>query len=452
MHHSGMLSMLVLAGLAAAGCGTAPEKALESPAVLGEVVHFPGSPLSGPVNMDLDSMQPEQGVLLHLTLLGLDRLPGDALEPAGPRTRLITSISEGNPVAPVARLAAGARVGFLDDASAFMKRIESGEWGPWCKVEAFTSPLFEGTTTVFRAIEASGGPHAVEIQAYWNPGGHPELVLALEDLAGDAAVREVLLMDIHNEGKIEALALIFRSPFRSSEAGALAAVLRVDREPEQDPVFARCLEELKTASAGAQSQPASAPVERIELPGIESALERFTSAFSTPLERRRALIYLAGRTQAPMAENVVLSAPDDLVDRFGSWVLDVAARENIESVEALGWILEHSAYLLLVQLNSEQESDPVLEGALAHYTGEVGRHAAILEEVVSAAENWKDLQDRLVEENLIYLEDISPASRSRAFDWLAARGLAPEGYDPLAPIEARRKALDRADEEKGGDS
>ena len=61
----------------------------------------------------------------------------------------------------------------------------------------------------------------------------------------------------------------------------------------------------------------------------------------------------------------------------------------------------------------------------------------------------RDEHLRLVEENFIYLEDISPASRSRAFDWLAARDLAPSGYDPLAPIETRREALERADAEKG---
>jgi hypothetical protein len=32
----------------------------------------------------------------------------------------------------------------------------------------------------------------------------------------------------------------------------------------------------------------------------------------------------------------------------------------------------------------------------------------------------------------------------RAYDWLAARGAAPEGFDPLAPLPERRAALDRS--------
>jgi hypothetical protein len=34
----------------------------------------------------------------------------------------------------------------------------------------------------------------------------------------------------------------------------------------------------------------------------------------------------------------------------------------------------------------------------------------------------------------------------RAYDWLAARGLAPEGYDPLASSDQRRAALARLEE------
>jgi hypothetical protein len=34
----------------------------------------------------------------------------------------------------------------------------------------------------------------------------------------------------------------------------------------------------------------------------------------------------------------------------------------------------------------------------------------------------------------------------RAFDWLAARGLAPKGYDPLASESERHAALSRAEE------
>lgn len=54
-----------------------------------------------------------------------------------------------------------------------------------------------------------------------------------------------------------------------------------------------------------------------------------------------------------------------------------------------------------------------------------------------------DLRQRLLLENSIYLEDISPAARARAFDWLAVQGQAPQGYDPLASLAERRRVLNQ---------
>ena len=71
----------------------------------------------------------------------------------------------------------------------------------------------------------------------------------------------------------------------------------------------------------------------------------------------------------------------------------------------------------------------------------------MLTEVVDGATDLAELETRLVEENLNYLQDTSPASRSRAFDWLEARGAAPVAFDPLAPDKDRRAALARAAEE-----
>jgi hypothetical protein len=81
---------------------------------------------------------------------------------------------------------------------------------------------------------------------------------------------------------------------------------------------------------------------------------------------------------------------------------------------------------------------------LTLHAGEAGRRAASLEEVLGAARTLSGLRARLAAENAIYLEDNDPAARVRAYEWLAARNLAPAGYDPLAPVEARRAALEAA--------
>jgi hypothetical protein len=55
-----------------------------------------------------------------------------------------------------------------------------------------------------------------------------------------------------------------------------------------------------------------------------------------------------------------------------------------------------------------------------------------------------EFENRIMAENIIFLEDNSPASRVRAYDWLKARGKAPAGFDPLGPARERRIALDKA--------
>ena len=78
--------------------------------------------------------------------------------------------------------------------------------------------------------------------------------------------------------------------------------------------------------------------------------------------------------------------------------------------------------------------------------GEVGRWPDLLTDAVAESDGVRELRERLVRENRIFLEDAVPATRVRAYDWLAARGLAPEGFDPLASAEERRAALARLEQ------
>ena len=81
-------------------------------------------------------------------------------------------------------------------------------------------------------------------------------------------------------------------------------------------------------------------------------------------------------------------------------------------------------------------------------TGEVGRSSATLADVLAGATSLASWKARLSAENRIFLEDASPAVRVRAFDWLNVRGAAPEGFDPLASLAARRAALAAAEGEE----
>ena len=104
-------------------------------------------------------------------------------------------------------------------------------------------------------------------------------------------------------------------------------------------------------------------------------------------------------------------------------------------------MLEISTLQFLGRLLSDNQLPPELGAVLTDYAGEAGRHAGSIEQIISKLTDRKELDARLIVENKIYLEDNSPASRVRAFDWLKSRGQEPKGFDPLASPRDRREAL-----------
>jgi len=177
---------------------------------------------------------------------------------------------------------------------------------------------------------------------------------------------------------------------------------------------------------------------------------------SVPNGRRSALVFLSDRTDAPVCEDVALAADDQVLAQLAK---DVQAKFTTDSTprdaSAIGWTLDLTTLKLLDRLQNAAESGTVsastpalpdeMAAVLASCAGEVGRHGSSLDEVLRGLVNREDLDNRLLAENLIFLEDSSPASRVRAYDWLNERGKAPAGYDPLGSPEERRKALEAAE-------
>ena len=174
-----------------------------------------------------------------------------------------------------------------------------------------------------------------------------------------------------------------------------------------------------------------------EWPGFENALR----ALQSPLNQRRALLYLAERTNVSLVEDIALSGTDMIVGRLSQAITNNYFSGLITSSTSLGWSLERTTYDLLSTLLSTDQKMPELEAILIRHTGQVGRHVSTLEELTTNADDIDEFQSLLVRENFIFLEDISPAARSRAFEWLKAKNQAPDGYDPLAPLKERRAVL-----------
>ena len=82
---------------------------------------------------------------------------------------------------------------------------------------------------------------------------------------------------------------------------------------------------------------------------------------------------------------------------------------------------------------------------MALHLGEAAWHASSLDEISRNLASRQDYRLRVIKENLIYLEDTSPADRLTAYDWLQTHHLAPPNYNPLAGNQARNAALNQAD-------
>src|SRR5262249_5235435 len=155
--------------------------------------------------------------------------------------------------------------------------------------------------------------------------------------------------------------------------------------------------------------------------------------------------YLAGRTGALVCEDVVLIATDQTLDELTKEIFTQLDKDKTpRSAESLAWAMDVSALRYLGRLQSANKLSDDLLAVLLRHTGAVGANSGSIDDIISSVTNPKDLSTRLTAENFVYLEDNSPAARVRAYDWLSARGGAPEGYDPLASPRQRRDALQKA--------
>ena len=80
------------------------------------------------------------------------------------------------------------------------------------------------------------------------------------------------------------------------------------------------------------------------------------------------------------------------------------------------------------------------------HAGQLGRDPTTLRELIGSHNSVPEFQKALIKENRLYLLDMSPAARSRAFEWLNTKGETINGYAPLASAKERRKALNATQE------
>jgi hypothetical protein len=263
---------------------------------------------------------------------------------------------------------------------------------------------------------------------------------------------------------VKPVAIFFPSPFKRWPSLAFAAIVEVGARPD-----AEAIERIASRIDG--------NVERPDAESLISAAVNPLEALAFPLRRRKALLFLATAGSARLTEGVAVSGDDDVLARICARILERVRKdgrkaEGKEEGETEGeadgkgtgkgarngggppegkgtkaeiaWLLESSTLEVLSALVADGQTSPAVEGVLLNFAGQAGRQALSLEKALRGSRRMEDLERLLAEENLLSLEDSSPAARARALRWLEARGMAPKGYDPLAPPRERRAALEKA--------
>jgi hypothetical protein len=441
-----------------AACRSAPPPApLLPPPLACDVIHFPGTVLSGPRPdpHPAETATVQTALVLDCAATWLADPPLGGLTPIASSARLIVGSRNSQLLWPAADLdVTDVRIAEGAAAEEFCAALAEQRSDGVISLFAGRGVVPPGVTARFAAASSGAAEGSAGVQVGREVDGSLSVAVVLQRESSVSVVpdKEIALLGAAPPVGGPPLVVVVPSFF---DPGAL--VLRIAlREPEpgdaeQDAAFARCLAQLQRAQAHTESAAAVLDPASARALAIAAVLHDLGST-SAP---RSLLLHLAeDGSLAPLALDLGLSGADDAIARWTTRIIAaVEAAGGAERVardrEGLAWILERTAYEMLAE-GLERDDLPVEQlGMLARHAGEAGCFPGTLDEVLASVRNRAELEERLFAENDDFLEAAEPGARVRAFDWLAARGRAPEGFDPLAPREERRRALARRAEREG---
>jgi hypothetical protein len=463
----------VLALLAVAGCQARRPVELPLPAADSSVVHFVGTPLSGPTSRPAGTSEPSFGpgdlVGVQVRMIALEHMPADVLEPLSARARLITAAVGNLPVLPTAKLTLQARYGQFSLVPADLAVFPPATVGRVRTLAKLRGVLPAGVTASFRltdklAVSDPLAPRPLRRNLcvdLYRPADSAvmQVALSVEDVAPGADVQDANARTQrqasrqgrqrptahpglqHETALVDppegcCLVLIIPFAFPQSQISAVALVIETTSEvgDEYAPAIKACQDDL--------ANPAAIPPAVVQsfdwtLPAIAAA----RSGLENPLNRRASLVFLGDQTGAQVLPDLALVADEAVLAGLVARLGDLSTTTDRQ---ALGWRLDLAALEVLRDMQAAARFPRELAAVLLSHTGQAGRNASSMAEILNGLSDREELQRRLVAENTQYLEDSSPAARIRAYDWLSARQKAPPGYDPLAPSRQRRDALEKA--------
>lgn len=468
-----MAGVLVLA----AACASEP-KPFEAPALITQVVHLDGSLLAGarPTTLQVPATtQPERTLVLRCMPRFLRSFPEAALGALTDRTRLVASRSAAEPLRAAASLGRGARFAHGDPARAFQEACNEGEPGAVLpELVGIVSPeitaLFRVTLTADEEIAGEMPLRPACTLEVSTRADRPEqlrFVLLLEGVevermarpAEDEAEprvrdvrkpsREILVLDGTETVADGPWALVVRAPFPGFEDSGVAFLIEVASptvDPETVTARARAVA-LSREAARAQSESDAKKLLRV-VPGesTDRLLARGLEILAEHSPARRALVFLAMHAGAGLCEELALRLPDAALRELQALALQEAAtlRGAPLTPDGLALALERAAIAYVRGLRDANALSLDVRAVVTRSLGSVALELDFVGEILAGCSGAREFHSRLVAENRYALEDGDPVVRLVAADWLGARGLAVESYDPLATPRERRAALERA--------
>jgi hypothetical protein len=483
----GALSGGLALALLAAACGTTPENGPASlgPALRASLRHFGSDPLLAPTPLARTapaalSDDPAAAWSVTASVRVVQHRPQAGLTAFADAAALIAAVEEAAPIRTVAGPTRGTHYVVGPPAEVLAAAVDVGRYGARRLVSTLSGALPAGATLsvdVQRLLPTALSPDALPIRAGASVQLHrprragagagadagadaaPELaVLVLTD----TLQRELSVARLPAGFTTGAVAVLVPWPVTSQSGAALLVSLELAPAPAPDTPAGRAHAQNLHRCLAEVARDALPPEPAAGLPaGLVSALQGLLAA--TPPQpapgdadarhpapdtagQRGTLLYLAEQTGALLAQDLALSAEAATVDGLARSVLELGTGSAAvgETPALLGATLERLAYLQLLEDADLGDPRPEHEALLVLHAGEVGRSGALLGELLADQPTLDVLGSRIAAENLAYLDHSSPASRVRAHDWLRPRGLVPEGFDPLAPRDERRAALQAA--------
>jgi len=415
-----------------------------------EVSHFAGTVLSGPTGVAAPAELASDALGLRLRIALVPHPAAGEVLP----TRLIVAENAADPFVTHSELAAGARL--TQDAapseSIWATHVEEAllrggtavvTVEPDRALQDAPRPIWDRLELeLSRRSESDGRIEcALVLTAHARTADRPGAAGAETQAPDQPGLRERILLDDAPRPGGSAWSFAFPAP--SQLEPDLALLVEVQVLEAADPAAAeRAVAKQEAARRGWESDKSA--------PSDESLRIQTGSAMQALARRdlqRPALLYLAGETHAELLGELALALD---AERLGE--LLQAVREGLaqqpDRLEAdqLGWILEAASWRwVLARAREQRDADDYvpepLDALLLQLAGEAGRWPDLALDALAQSPDAAAFADRLEQENLIFLEDADPAARVRAWDWLAARGRAPAGFDPLASSAERRAAL-----------